>query len=142
MKPAIACVVFTVSVDVPVGDEELVQDLSLKGAAQDIIRESLDRTDQDYEIASWDSTEIINYGDFAPELLECPGCETQWVLAEDVAYIRKHGMCHACRRKAKIEQLRNALSALTPATNWQFLPLEGMADLALSLEDDGKSFTL
>jgi hypothetical protein len=142
MKPAIVQVIFTVSARIPMDDEESVMDLGLVEATEEIISNELGRISDDFIVESWDNVQVTDYGDFAKEPLECPGCETESVLAEEVAYIRKHGMCHACRRKAKIEQLKNILHALNPDSNWLLLPLDSMADLSLSLEDEGKSLTL
>jgi len=142
MKPAIVQAIFTVSARIPVDDEESVIDLGLVEAAEEIIANELGRISDGFIVESWDNVQVTDYGDFAKVPCECPGCETWWVFEEDVAYIRKHGSCHACRRKEKIERLKAVLQALNAGPELLGLPLGDAADLAILLEDEGKSITL
>ncbi len=141
-RPASVRVVFTVSAEVSVGDVEAVADLGVVEAAEEKIADDLHRAGEAYCVESWDSVQVTDYGGFAQAPCECPGCETWWVMEEDVAYVRKHGMCHACRRKEKIERLRAVLRSLNAGPELLGLPLGDAADLAILLEDEGKSLTL
>jgi hypothetical protein len=47
------------------------------------------------ETESVDGIEILDYGDFA-ELVQCPLCETIYVLKKDVEYIEQNSACRMC----------------------------------------------
>ena len=101
-KPLRVSVIATVSIQMIVTDEDKLTDGvetledGIKYALGDELYRQARLGEFSIEAESVDDIQILDHGDFAEELAQCPSCEVYYALKAQVEIIKHKGTCKLC----------------------------------------------